>query len=104
MCAVSMLPNVGSLTIASVTAVLKDLLGNGLMAYSNMTGVGDVSVSTLPPNRVTAGAEERNQLNLFMYRVTPHSSLSTEKGNRRFTRPSDPLGHQAQLRLNLYYL
>ena len=96
-----MLPSVGSLAIASVTAVLKDLLGNGLVAYSDITGVGDVSVSALPPDRITAGAEEHNQLNLFMYRVTPHSSLGTEIGKRRLV-PGD--AQQVQLRLNLYYL
>jgi hypothetical protein len=63
------------LAIASITAVLKDLLGNGLVRYSKLTRLGDVSVSVLPPDRITLGADESSQLNVFLYRVTPHSKL-----------------------------
>jgi hypothetical protein len=65
----------GALAIASVTAVLKDLLGNGLVTYTEITSVGEVSVSALPPDRIATGGEERTQLNLFMYRVAPHAAL-----------------------------
>ncbi len=65
----------GALAIASVTAVLKHLLGNVLVQQLAITGMGDVMVSALPPDRVLAnsGAEERNQLNLYLYRLTPNS-------------------------------
>jgi hypothetical protein len=70
------------LAIASVTAVLKDLLGNGLVQYSGITRLGDVSVSVLPPDRITVGADESSQLNLFLYRVTPHTTLRQNSKSR----------------------
>ncbi|HEU5314865.1 MAG TPA: DUF4255 domain-containing protein, partial [Chloroflexota bacterium] len=62
-----------SLVIASVTAVLKSLLENRLIQQDAPASVGDVSVTALPPDRITIGADERSQLNLFLYRVTPNT-------------------------------
>jgi hypothetical protein len=62
-----------ALAIASVTAVLKSLLDNGLVQHGIAASVGDVTVTALPPDRVTTGADERSQLNLFLYRVTPNT-------------------------------
>lgn len=66
----------GALALASVTAVLKSVLENGL-ASRGVTGElgGDATVSALPPDRVTSGTDERAQLNLFLYHVTPHVGL-----------------------------
>lgn len=66
----------GALALASVTAVLKDLLENGL-AERGVTGElgGDTMVSALPPDRIASGTDERPQLNLFLYHVTPHTAL-----------------------------
>ena len=64
------------LSIAALTAVLKNLLGNGLVASASSTGIGDVNISALPPDRLTTGADERSQLNIFMYRVAPFSALA----------------------------
>jgi Pvc16 N-terminal domain len=56
--------------IAAVTAALKDVLSNGLVEQKLAAGLGNVTVSTLPPGRVdTQGGGEANQLNLFLYRV-----------------------------------
>ena len=68
------------LEIASVTAALRSVLTNGLIRHSGATGLGDVTVTVLPPDRVSVGSEEPNQLNLFMYRVTPHSALKNARG------------------------
>ncbi len=62
-----------ALAIASVTAVLKNLLDNALIQQSATTSMGDVTVSALPPDRIPTGAEERAQLNLHLYRLTPNS-------------------------------
>ena len=40
------------LAIAGVTAVLKDLLNNGLIDRDLSKHVGDVKVSSLPPDRI----------------------------------------------------
>ena len=41
-----------ALAIASVTAVLKDLLDNGVVDNSLSSTVGEVTVSVLPPDRI----------------------------------------------------
>ena len=40
-----------ALAIASVTAVLKDLLNNGVIDHQLSGVVGEVTVSALPPDR-----------------------------------------------------
>jgi len=87
------------LAIASITAVLRDLLANELIRYSSVTRLGDVNVSVLPPDRITVGSDEPNQLNLFMYRVTPHSTLQDVRG-----RPPEGPQRRGRLALNLHYL
>lgn len=66
-----------ALALASVTAVLKSVLENGLAARGVAGALGgDVGVSALPPDRVGAGGgDERAQLNVFLYLVTPHPRL-----------------------------
>ncbi len=61
-----------ALAIASVTAVLKDLLSNGFKAFKvgDIVG-GDVTVSSVPPDRIDiSGAEDPTQLNLFLHQTT----------------------------------
>lgn len=69
------------LALASVTALLKDLLENGL-ASGGITAKlgGDAGVSALPPDRVSSGADEKAQLNIFLYHVTPRSALGQPRG------------------------
>lgn len=88
--------------IAAVTAVLIDLLSQGLKNY-DLSELGDVPVDALPPDRIAGtNAEERNKINLFMYHVTPNSGwrnigLPSRDGNgARLTNPP--------LALDLHYL
>jgi hypothetical protein len=64
-----------ALAIAAVTAVLKDLLNNGLIDHNVAAVVNQtVLVSALPPDRVPIeGADAKSQLNLFLYQVTPNA-------------------------------
>ena len=59
------------LAIAAVTAVLIDLLNDGLID-NDLARVGSFSVTAVPPDRVTTGETEENRLNLFLYQVTPN--------------------------------
>ncbi len=63
-----------ALAIASVTYLLKDLLDNKLVRHGLTASVGDVTVTALPPDRITTGSDERSQINLFLYRITPHTA------------------------------
>jgi len=64
-----------ALGIASVSAILVDLLNNGLIDHDVASSVGAVTVSALPPDRITTGGPNPpTQLNLFLYRVTPNAA------------------------------
>jgi hypothetical protein len=92
------------LAIASVTAVLKDLLNNGLIDHDISGAIGgNVTVTALPPDRIdTTAPNEQSQLNLFLYRVTPNQGWrnvglpSRDGRGERLTNPP--------LALDLHYL
>lgn len=92
-----------ALAIASVTAVLKDLLNNGLIDHNLSATVGDVTVSALPPDRIDAiEAEKKSRLNLFMYQVTPNAgwrNVGLPSRDGRGERLSNP-----PLAVDLHYL
>ena len=92
-----------ALAIASVTAVLKDLLNNGLIDHDVGASVGEVIVSTMPPDRIDAlDAQKKSRLNLFMYQVTPNSgwrNTDLPSRNSKGDRTSNP-----PLALDLHYL
>jgi Pvc16 N-terminal domain len=94
-----------ALAIAGVTAVLRDLLNNGLIDHSVSGALGNaVSVSALPPDRIIpSNSVEPTQLNLFLYHVTPNQGWRNERlpsrDNAGRTRLSNP-----PLALDLHYL
>ncbi|HET8841626.1 MAG TPA: DUF4255 domain-containing protein [Ktedonobacteraceae bacterium] len=87
------------LTIAVVTAILKSLLENSLIQQAVNTGMGDVSITTLPPDRIVTGAEERPQLNLYLYRLTPDTGWRRAASDSVHRAPGEQ-----ELTLNLHYL
>jgi len=92
-----------ALALASVTAVLKDLLENGLARGGVTSKIGgDTSVSALPPDRVASGSDEKAQLNLFLYSVTANTRLRAERPPARSDAASPDARHP--LALDLHYL
>ena len=94
-----------ALAIAGVTAVLRDLLNDGLINNDVSAVLGStVKVSVLPPDRVVpANGSEVSQLNLFLHQVMPNSGWRNEglpsrdaSGRHRLSNPP--------LALNLHYL
>jgi hypothetical protein len=88
--------------IAAVTAVLKDLLNNGMIDH-DLSALGNILVTALPPDRIaTTNADEHSQLNLFLYQVSPNSGWrnaalpSRDANGGRLTNPP--------LALDLHYL
>ena len=94
-----------ALAIAGVSAVLRDLLNDGLV-NGNVSGVlgSSVTVSLLAPDRVVpTGGTEASQLNLFLYGVTPNAgwrneALPSRDGAGRARLSNPPLA------LDLHYL
>ncbi|MEK8033829.1 DUF4255 domain-containing protein [Ideonella sp. DXS29W] len=90
-----------ALAIAAVTATLKDLLNEGLLNH-DLSSIGSFSVTAQPPDRITTGNTEANQLNVFLYQMTPNLgwrnvALPSRDGRgQRLTNPP--------LALDLHYL
>ena len=64
--------------VAAVTAVLQGVLNEGFKAFKVSDVVnGNVLITAEPPDRVPAtGNDAKNQVNLFLYRVTPNPGWS----------------------------
>ncbi|MEH1936930.1 MAG: DUF4255 domain-containing protein [Nostoc sp.] len=95
------------LSIAAVTAVLKVLLENGLVSDPIAASVGDVIVTALPPDRISVEADERAQLNLFLYQVTQNRNVdwvSQEFRSRHSRINGNPRSLTPPLALDLHYL
>ncbi len=95
-----------ALAIAGVSAVLRDLLNNGLIDHGATDKVGvTITVSVGPPDRVipASGGTETSQLNLFMYHVSPNTGWRNEGLPSRDASGSQRLTN-APLALNLHYL
>jgi hypothetical protein len=92
-----------ALAIASVTAVLKDLLNNSLIDHDVSSSVGNVLVTALPPDRIATGdANEKAQLNIFLYQVTPNQgwrNVGLPSRNQNGDRLTNP-----PLALDLHYM
>lgn len=96
-----------TLSLVTVTAVLKDLLENGLVNDSIAASIGDVIVTALPPDRISVGTDERAQLNLFLYQVTQNRNANWVAQEIRGKRPptvKEIRSANPPLALDLHYL
>jgi len=91
------------LAIAAVTAVLKDLLNEGLINHDVSSGVGgNIKVTASPPDLIKTEPSGTSQLNLYLYHVTPNAGWrnvglpARDAGGTRLTNPP--------LALDLHYL
>jgi Pvc16 N-terminal domain len=87
--------------IAAVTAVLKDLLSNGLIDRDVVNAVGDVTVSVTAPDRITL-PETNSQLNLYLYLVSRNTGWANVDLPSRDQRGN--LVAAPPLALDLHYL
>lgn len=90
-----------ALAIAAVTASLKDLLNDGLLNH-DLSTVGSFSVTASPPDRITTGLNEPNQLNLFLYQVT--ANLGWRNADLPSRDASGARRSNPPLALDLHYL
>lgn len=92
------------LAIATVTAVLRDLLNNGLIDHNIVGALGsNVTVSAVPPDTITtSGPNAKTQLNLFLHQITPNAALRNSGLPARDSRGAR-LGNPP-LALDLHYL
>jgi hypothetical protein len=90
-----------ALAIAAVTASLKDLLNDGLLDH-DLSHIGSFSVTAQPPDRITTGETENNQLNLFLYQVT--TNIGWRNMNLPSRAPDGTRTANSPLALDLHYL
>ncbi len=88
------------LSIASVTSVIKSTLENGLVMHGATAVVGELAVTALPPDRIPTGADERSQLNIYLYRITPNTAWRAIPANGSRDNGARPV----PLSLDLHYL
>lgn len=92
--------NSSILDIASITAVIKRLLGNELVQQLAATPMSDIAITSLPPDRIPTGGDERAQINIYLYQVSPSTGRYTTEHPR--TEPAQ--ADYASLALQLHYL
>lgn len=93
----------GALALAAVTAVLKDLLNNGVIANDLASMAGNpVRVTSRPPDQIKTGTDEETGLNLFLYHTTPNTTFRTN-GLPAFDARGDRVANPP-LALELHYL
>ncbi|HEY6907851.1 MAG TPA: DUF4255 domain-containing protein [Myxococcales bacterium] len=92
-----------ALAPASVTFVLIDLLNNGLIDRDiSSTGVGEVTVTALPPDRMELLNQGQSQLDLFLWQVSHNAAwrnVGYPSRNAQGERIDNP-----PLALDLHYL
>ncbi|HKT38143.1 MAG TPA: DUF4255 domain-containing protein [Ktedonobacterales bacterium] len=88
------------LSIASVTSVIKGVLENGLVMHGATAVVGELAVTALPPDRITTGSDERSQLNIYLYRITPNTAWRAIPASGA----QPPGARSVPLSLDLHYL
>ena len=69
------------LAIAAITAVFKNLLEDGLVQNAALSSMGNVLVTTLPPDQISVGVDGQPQLNLFLYQVSQNRNADLGKSN-----------------------
>lgn len=93
-----------TLVLAAITAVLKNILENGLVERGITAALGsDTTISALPPDRVATGADEKSQINLFLYQVQ-WRGLSPSSRNAPNVRNADTAVHGLPQSVEMYYL
>lgn len=71
----------GANVLATMSAVLRHQLESGLARAGVASSLGgSAPVTALPPDRVATGGDERAQLNLFLYQVTPNLAWRRREG------------------------
>jgi Pvc16 N-terminal domain len=93
------------LAIAAITAVFKNLLEDGLVQNSALSSMGNVLVTTLPPDQISIGVDDQPQLNLFLYQVSQNRNVDLGgRDHSNIARQSSPGDDNPPLAINLHYL
>ena len=96
-----------ALAIAAITAVFKNLLEDGLVQNAALSSMGNILVTTLPPDQISIGVDGQPQLNLFLYQVSQNRNAKLSESDRNHPnhlQASSPKDENPPLAINLHYL
>ena len=90
---------------AAVTAVLRARLVAYLTASGVSSSIGGVGVSTLPPDRIALGNQEKNALNVYLVDVRENRKLRSNEREREYDNGGHVVGERpAPARADCHYL
>ena len=92
------------LAIAVVTAIFKNLLEDGLVQNAALSSMGNVLVTTLPPDEISIGVDGQPQLNLFLYQVSQNRNADLGKSDRSVHHQTSIEDALPPLAINLHYV
>ncbi|RUT01461.1 hypothetical protein DSM106972_065580 [Dulcicalothrix desertica PCC 7102] len=95
------------LVIAAITAVFKNLLEDGLVQNAALSSMGNVLVTTLPPDQISIGVDDQPRLNLFLYQVLQNRNVDLGGRHRNqlaHYQTSTEEGTNTPLAINLHYV
>jgi Pvc16 N-terminal domain len=93
------------LTIAAITAVFKNILEDGLVQSAALSSLGNILVTTLPPDQISIGVDGQPQLNLFLYQVSQNRNADLGGRDLNNSARQSSLGDEnPPLAINLHYL
>jgi hypothetical protein len=92
-----------ALAIAGVTAVIKDLLDDGMIDHGVPAAIGQgVTVSAVAPDEIKTGPDEQPRLNIFFFQATPNASL--RNAGLPAVGPNGLVTRNPPLALDLHYM
>lgn len=92
------------LAIAAMTAVFKNLLEDGLVQNTALSSMGNILVTTLPPDQISIGVDAQPQLNLFLYQVSQNRHADLGKSDRSAYHQTSIEDALPPLAINLHYV
>jgi hypothetical protein len=94
-------------SIAAVTAILKNIIEDGLVLNSALSSLGNILITTSPPDQISRGADDQPQLNLFLYQVSQNRNaewIGRDRDHPAYQQAKALGLGQPTLAVNLHYL
>jgi Pvc16 N-terminal domain len=95
------------LTIAAVTAIFKNILEDGLALNATLSSLGNVSVTTSPPDQISVSVDGQPQLNLFLYQISENRNadwIGRDRDHPAHQQAKTLNATHASLAINLHYI
>jgi hypothetical protein len=95
------------IAIAAVTAILKNILEDGLALNATLSSLGNIAVTTSPPDEISVGADGQPQLNLFLYQISENRNadwIGADRDHPAHQQAKTLGAGHSSLAINLHYI